>query len=186
MPAMTENRTNPSVNTSNLNMVPGGFVISRSPVQVGSPAPQSLNKFTDRRRTCGTSISWFSGKICAAILLFLFIPRSTLAQSLKLPIAVFGVAAAGDWTATGYNITHGGAEGNRWLKPLADRPALMITAGAAIDVAGAVVWSQLVGRHHPKIAAIGFYALAAYRSWLIVRNMRAERLTPCRQPLCLR
>lgn len=111
-------------------------------------------------------------RIAAALLALLLVASPASAQSLKLPIVVFGASAMTDWTSTTYALSHGCHEDNptiNWLQPVSGTPGV-IAAGAAIDVAGGYLWVHFVGRHHPKLAAAGLYVASAFRFTLAARN----------------
>jgi|SRR5579872_5795713 len=93
--------------------------------------------------------------------------------SLKVPTIVFATAAAGDWFSTYHGVTHlefleGDPLINRWQ----NHPALMVTAGTALDVGSVILWNRYVGRHHPKLAAVGLYVAAGFRTYLCLKGSR--------------
>ncbi len=115
------------------------------------------------------------GLLITALIL---IPTSARAQSLALPTSVFASAATADWASTYRAVTRYHLhEDNPLINRLADRPALMITAGAALDVAGTAAWLRYVGRRHPRIVAAGLYVAAAGRFYLAARNVSRSRRT---------
>lgn len=102
------------------------------------------------------------------------------------PVALFATAAVADWTATYIGVsTHRLHEDNPMIAHLQQHPALMIGAGAGIDVAGAVAWTQLVGRHHPVLAKIGLYAATGFRTFLAIRNVSRMDPSAVRVPFTL-
>lgn len=118
----------------------------------------------------------------ALLLTFSALPAS--AQSLRLPTLVFAAGAAADWSAT-IAVRHNPYlhESNPLLKGLdAHHQALMVLTGASIDAAGVLAWNRLVGRHHPKLAALGLYAGAAGRIWLAQRNLHFDHRFPYDPP----
>ncbi len=112
------------------------------------------------------------------LIALILIPTSARAQSLRLPTAVFASAAAADWASTYRAISRYHLhEDNPLINRLADRPTLMITAGAALDTVGAAAWLHYVGRRHSRIAAAGLYVAAAGRFYLAARNVSRSRRT---------
>ena len=92
--------------------------------------------------------------------------------SLSLPTVVFAGAAASDWTTTYHGISQGYfEEGNVLIKRWQEHPAVMVAAGAAMDVAGVLVWNRFVGRSHPKIASVGLYAMSGFRIYLAFKGV---------------
>ena len=63
-------------------------------------------------------------------------------------------------------------EWNPMIKGLQDHPALMVTAGAAIDIGTLMVWNRYMGKRHPKLAKVALYAASAYRFYLFAHNAR--------------
>jgi hypothetical protein len=93
-------------------------------------------------------------------------------HSLKRATAVFAVGAAADWTSTYRFMTadHPMPETNIVMRSFNTHPVAVIAAGAAMDVAGVWAWNHYVGKHHPRVAAIGLYVAGAARIALAVRN----------------
>jgi hypothetical protein len=92
---------------------------------------------------------------------------------LRLPILIFAGAAAADWATTyGVLATNRTTEGNPLLAMTASRPVPTVVVGAAMDVAGVWTWHHVVGRKHPKLAAVGLYVAASFRVYLAVRSRR--------------
>ena len=93
--------------------------------------------------------------------------------SLKVPTIVFATAAAGDWASTYHGVSHlEFAEGNPLINRWQNHPALMVTAGTALDVGSLVLWNRYVGRHHPKLAAVGLYVAAGFRTYLCLKGIK--------------
>lgn len=126
-------------------------------------------------RVCGGSIS----AVMVLLLLIVLPPRQALAQErpgLRLPMTVFGAAAAGDWATTYHALkNYQVREANPLLRPFDHRPGKMVGLGAAIDVGLATGWNYSVGRSHPRIAATGLWAATAFRAYLAIHNLRSER-----------
>jgi len=99
--------------------------------------------------------------------------------SLKVPTVVFMTAAAADW-ATTYRVGSAGVESNPLLHWTEPNQELLITVAVATDLAGLYAWNRLVGRKHPKIAAVGLYAMSGMRFWLAYRNYKLCRTVSCR------
>lgn len=106
----------------------------------------------------------------------LLVPSAVCGQDLRTATTVFAVAAASDWTATYHGISSGAFnEGNPTVAWAQGRPALMVAAGVAEDVALALAWRRLVGRRHPRVAAVGLYAAAGFRVYLAAKGVRYIR-----------
>lgn len=102
--------------------------------------------------------------------------KSRERSRLAVPTAAFAGAAVSDWVTTYYGISHQKfVEGNRLISPLQDRPALMISAGAAMDVGALMIWKRYVGRNHPKLAAAGLYAVTGVRLYFCWRGVTLIR-----------
>jgi len=79
---------------------------------------------------------------------------------------VWGAAVAADWYTTDLNQRHAFAEANplyTWTGGSMNEKAVMLTS-VVEDTAIAVTWYKVVGAHHPKLAAAGFYISAAVRA----------------------
>ena len=50
----------------------------------------------------------------------------------------------------------------------------MISVGAAMDVGMVTAWNMTVGRKNEKIAAIGLWSMAAFRTYLAIHNIRNQ------------
>ncbi len=116
----------------------------------------------------------------ALFLAALALPVTATAQdrppSLTLPTVAFGIASAADWVSTYHALTRFHArEQNPILRPIDHKPGAMIGLGGAIDVGLAASWNYAVGRNHPRIAAAGLWAGAAFRAYLAIHNFRSER-----------
>lgn len=104
-------------------------------------------------------------------------PQAEPAHSLRLPIAVWMGAAAMDWATTYRFSTHYRDllhEENPLISGLGGHPALMVTAGAAIDAATAWTAARLL-RDHPRLAQLTFYGAAAFRGYLAIHNVQMMR-----------
>jgi hypothetical protein len=97
-------------------------------------------------------------------------------QSLRLPTLVASAAAAADWATTYHALTNYHVrEANPLLKPWNDSPGQLVGMGALMDVGGVTAWNLAMGSKHPKVAAAGLWAMAAFRGYLAVHNLRNER-----------
>ena len=114
-------------------------------------------------------------------------PELALAQQhngLRTPTIAASVAAAADWATTYYALTHFDLrEVNPIINPLQHRPGRMISVGAAMDAGLMSAWNLSVGRKNERVAAAGLWAMAAFRAYLAIHNMRntrraARRVTP--------
>lgn len=104
-------------------------------------------------------------------------PPAAPAHPLRLPIAIWTGAAALDWATTYRFSTRYGDllhEKNPLISGLGGHPALMVTAGAAIDAATAWTATRLL-RGHPRLAQLTFYGAAAFRGYLAIHNVQMMR-----------
>jgi hypothetical protein len=102
---------------------------------------------------------------------------------LKLPTIVAGAAAAADWASTYHAITYYELrETNPLLQRFQGSPGRLVTVGAAMDAAAFSAWNVTVGRKHPRIAAAGLWAMAAFRGYLVLHNLRNEQKVARRAP----
>lgn len=91
--------------------------------------------------------------------------------ALKTPLTLFAIAAASDWISTGFALTHAMHEDNptiNWAKT----PVGTIAAGAGLDAVGAWAWTKLLGKNHPKLAAVGLSLASVFRGYLVIHNIR--------------
>lgn len=108
----------------------------------------------------------------ALLALVLACPAASSAQSLRVPTIAASVAAAADWTTTYHALQHPTIrETNPLLQPWS-QPASIVTAGVLMDVAGVTAWRRVVGPKHPRVVAVGLWAMAGFRSYLAVQNVR--------------
>jgi len=119
-------------------------------------------------------------RIVLVMVLALACPRALMAQEreagLKLPTAMFAVAAAADWATTYHGLKHYRLrEANPVLRPFDDTPAKMVLIGAAIDGGAVAAWHYAVGRNHPRIAVAGLWTMTAFRAFLAVHNIRNQQ-----------
>lgn len=98
------------------------------------------------------------------------------AQRLHPPTIAASAAAAADWATTYHGLTHYRLrEANPLLQPWQGNPGQLVTAGALMDVGGITAWNLTVGRNHPKWGAAGLWAMAGFRSYLAIHNVRNMR-----------
>jgi drug/metabolite transporter (DMT)-like permease len=113
----------------------------------------------------------------------LLLPSVALAESngLKLPTMVAGAAAAADWASTYHALSrYHLRESNPLLRPFDSTPGQMVTLGAVIDGAVFSAWNFTVGQKYPRVAAAGLWGMAAFRSYLVIHNVRNMRKAPMR------
>lgn len=97
-------------------------------------------------------------------------------RSLKLPTTVFAAAAAADWATTYHGLKYYRLrETNPLLRPLDRSPGKMVLLGGAIDVGAVAAWHYTLGREHPRLAAAGLWATAAFRAYLAIHNLRNQQ-----------
>ena len=116
----------------------------------------------------------------AAVLVVCLFPAVATAQDnsdrLRLPTIAASAAAAADWASTYHALKYYNLrETNPLLQPFNGSPGRLVTMGAAIDAATFSVWNVTVGRKHPRVAAAGLWAMAGFRAYLVVHNLRNER-----------
>lgn len=119
-------------------------------------------------------------RLAAALVVLCLFPAVASAQEgssrLKLPTMAASAAAAADWASTYHALTYFDLrETNPLLQSFQHSPGRLVTVGAAIDAAAFSTWNVAVGRKHPKVAAAGLWAMAAFRSYLVIHNLRNEQ-----------
>jgi hypothetical protein len=124
------------------------------------------------------SICRCSRRLLAALFLVSFVPATAFAQdgslkSLTIPTYAASAAAAADWASTYHALKYYRVqEQNPLLRPFQHNPGGMVSLGAMIDAGGFSAWNLTVGRKNPKMAAAGLWAMAAFRTYLAIHNMR--------------
>jgi hypothetical protein len=117
-------------------------------------------------------------RLVAALILVSFLPASAFAQEgrLKIPTIAAGTAAAADWATTYHALKYYRVqEQNPLLRPFQESPGSMVSLGAIIDVGTVSAWNLTVGRKNPRVATAGLWAMAAFRAYLALHNMRNIR-----------
>jgi len=85
-------------------------------------------------------------------------------------------AAAADWASTYHALKYYRVrETNPLLRPIDHSPASLVTMGALIDAGAFSAWNLAVGRRHERVAAAGLWAMAAFRTYLVIHNIRTTR-----------
>lgn len=103
------------------------------------------------------------------------LPAAALAGDLKAPTIAASIASAADWATTYHTLTHFKTrESNPLLRPIDHRPGAMVALGGAMDAGILSAWNLTVGRKHQKVAAAGLWALAAFRGYLAIHNLRNQ------------
>lgn len=96
-----------------------------------------------------------------------------LRPSLRIPTTIASVAAAADWASTYHAMSNYHVrETNIFLQPFQKSPGKLVLVGAAIDAASFTAWNKMIGPRHPRLAATGMWAMAGFRAFLVVHNMR--------------
>ena len=96
-----------------------------------------------------------------------------LRPSLRIPTTIASVAAAADWASTYHAMSNYHVrETNIFLQPFQKSPGKLVLVGAAIDAASFTAWNKMIGPRHPRVAATGMWAMAGFRAFLVVHNMR--------------
>jgi hypothetical protein len=120
-------------------------------------------------------------RLFAALLLLLsLIPATASAgeTDLRLPTTVASAAAAVDWATTYHALKYYQVrEVNPVLRPLDHSPSAVVLLGSALDIGMVTGWNRTVGRKRPGLAAAGLWAMAGFRTYLAIHNLRNERLS---------
>jgi hypothetical protein len=115
----------------------------------------------------------------AALFLFIgLLPCLAAAQenALRAPTIAASVAAAADWASTYYAIKYFKVrELNPVISPLQHEPARMISVGAVMDAGIVSAWNLGVGRKNQRVAMAGLWTMAAFRTYLVIHNLRNTR-----------
>ena len=119
-------------------------------------------------------------RLSAALFVVCLVPGLASAQDnldrLRVPTIAASVAAAADWASTYHALKYYNLrETNPLLQPFQKSPGQLVTMGAVMDAAAFSAWNVTVGRKHPRIAAAGLWAMAGFRAYLVVHNLRNER-----------
>lgn len=125
-------------------------------------------------------------RLVAAVLAVSLFPAGAYAQQapmlpqaapgLRLPTIVASAAAAADWATTYHALkNYHVRELNPLLRPWESSPGKLVSAGAVMDAAAFSAWNMALGKRHPKIAAAGLWAMAGFRTYLAIHNMRNTR-----------
>jgi hypothetical protein len=116
--------------------------------------------------------------LCAVLLIVYGSPTAATAQDtgLKLPTFAASAAATADWASTYHALKHYRVrETNPLLRPLDHSPGSLVAAGALLDAGAFTAWNLTVGRKNERLAAAGLWAMAAFRSYLVIHNLRTQR-----------
>ena len=106
-----------------------------------------------------------------------------LRPSLRMPTTIASIAAAADWASTYHAMSNYHVrETNFLLQPFQRSPGKLVAVGAAIDVGTFTAWNMVIGPRHPKVAAAGMWGMAAFRTFLVVQNLRNEQRALRRTP----
>ena len=106
-----------------------------------------------------------------------------LRPSLRIPTTIASITAAADWASTYHAMTNYHVrETNVLLQPFQKSPGKLVIVGAAIDAASFTAWNKVIGPRHPRLAASGMWAMAAFRAYLVVHNLRNEQRALRRTP----
>ena len=128
-------------------------------------------------------ISRAGWRLVAAVFVVSLLPGLTgtasaqeLRPSLRIPTTLASIAAAADWASTYHAMTNYHVrETNVLLQPWQKSPGKLVLVGAAIDVVSFTAWNKVIGPRHPRVAAGGMWAMAAFRTFLVVHNLRNEQ-----------
>src|SRR5262245_3271997 len=116
-------------------------------------------------------------RLSAALLVVSLLPGVASAQDrrdpLKTPTLAASIAAAADWASTYHALKHYNLrETNILLQGFQHEPAQLVTVGSAIDAGTFSAWNLMVGRKHPRVGAAGLWAMAGFRTYLVIHNIR--------------
>jgi len=119
-------------------------------------------------------------RLVAAVFVVSLLPGIASAQelrpSLRIPTTIASITAAADWASTYHAMTNYHVrETNVLLQPFQKSPGKLVIAGAAIDVASFTAWNRIIGPRHPRLAASGMWAMAGFRAYLVLHNLRNEQ-----------
>ena len=123
-------------------------------------------------------LSRASRRLLAALLLVYTFPALAAAQEtgLKIPTIAASAAAAADWASTYHALKYYRVrESNPMLRPLDGSPGSLVTVGALVDMGAFSAWNVTMGRKNPRLAAAGLWAMAAFRSYITIHNLRNVR-----------
>jgi hypothetical protein len=126
-------------------------------------------------------VSCRSWRLLAALFIVCALPAPGLAQerqpaSLRVPTIAAAVAAAADWASTYHALSNYQVrEVNPLLRPWQDTPGKLVVAGAVMDGVAFGAWNMTMGKRHPRIAAVGMWAMAGFRTYLAIHNVRNTR-----------
>jgi hypothetical protein len=126
----------------------------------------------------------FFGRSCLWLAFFALVwlvPSPAAAQeqrkSLAIPTFAASAASAADWASTYHALKYYKVqEQNPVLRPLQKSPGSMISVGGLIDAGSLSAWNLTVGRKNQKVAVAGLWAMTAFRTYLVIHNMRNMRL----------
>ena|SRR5688572_25586190 len=125
-------------------------------------------------------------RLAAAVLVICLLPTVGSAQELprrlKLSTIAASTAAAADWASTYHALKYYNLRETNPLLQSFESPGRLVTMGAAIDAAAFSTWNVTVGRKHPRIAAAGLWAMAGFRAYLVLHNLRNEQKVGRRAP----
>jgi hypothetical protein len=99
-------------------------------------------------------------------------------ETLKMPALLWASGVAADQLTTyQFSSRYGDLlhEMNPLVRGLNRHPALLVTAGTALDAATAWAAYHFLAGRHPRLLKIAFYGAAVYRSYLAVHNVDMMR-----------
>ena len=117
-------------------------------------------------------------RLLAALILVCVFPVMAAANDnpLKIPTIVASAAAAADWASTYHALKfYKVREVNPLLRPFQASPSSLITMGGFIDAGSVTAWNLAMGRRHQRIAVAGLWGMAAFRTYLVIHNLRNEK-----------
>jgi hypothetical protein len=124
------------------------------------------------------SLCRYGRRLLAALFVVCVLPAAATAQErgLKMPTIAASAAAAADWASTYHALKYYKVrEVNPLLRPFQETPGSMVSLGAVLDAGSISAWNLTVGRKNQRIAAAGLWAMAAFRTYLAIHNVRNTR-----------
>lgn len=121
--------------------------------------------------------------LAVALIVVWLIPSLATAEDrrLRLPTLAASAAAAADWGTTYHALSNYHLrESNPLLRPLESSPRQLVVMGAMMDGVAFSAWNLTVGQKYPRAASVGLWAMAAFRGYLAIHNMRNMRRAPLR------
>jgi cytochrome bd-type quinol oxidase subunit 1 len=121
--------------------------------------------------------------LAVALIVVWLIPSLATAEDrgLLLPTLAASAAAAADWGTTYHGLSNYHLrESNPLLRPFESSPRQLVVMGAMMDGVALSAWNLTIGQRYPRAASAGLWAMAAFRGYLAIHNIRNMRRAPLR------